>query len=111
MAKLEATEVDLLIGKRIQKKRKECGYSAEKLSELLDISQQQLSRYERGTNKINVSHLVGIANFLQTPINYFFIDCMSVSDWDHNELDRYWQELTLLQKRGLVAFLKVLKAG
>ncbi|TNG91214.1 helix-turn-helix transcriptional regulator [Pasteurellaceae bacterium USgator11] len=109
MAKLEATEVDRLVGKRIQKKRKEYGYSAEKLSELLDISQQQLSRYERGTNKINVAHLVAIAVFLKTPISYFFADCMSGFDWNNDELDRNWQTLTLPQKTALIAFLETLR--
>lgn len=65
MAKFTSTEVDKLIGKKIQQKRKELGYTAEKLSEYVDISQPQLSRYERGTNKINVAHLVAIAIFLK----------------------------------------------
>ncbi|MGV6989537.1 helix-turn-helix domain-containing protein [Testudinibacter sp. P80/BLE/0925] len=111
MAKLDPTEVDRLIGKRIQQKRKECGFSAEKLSELLDISQQQLSRYERGTNKINVSHLVSIANFLHTPISYFFMDCMLDSDWNSDRIDRHWQALTLPQKTAFIAFLESLANG
>ena len=38
---------------------------------------QQLSRYERGENKINVAHLVEIAAALNTEISWFFIDCIS----------------------------------
>ncbi|MGR6981383.1 helix-turn-helix domain-containing protein [Testudinibacter sp. P27/CKL/0425] len=94
----------------MQQKRRECGYSAERLSELLDISQQQLSRYERGTNKINVSHLVSAANFLQTPISYFFMDCMLDSDWNSDQLDRHWLELNHQQKTAFVAFLETLHA-
>ena len=109
MAQLVSTEIDRLIGQRIQQKRKELGYTAERLSEYVDISQPQLSRYERGTNKINMSHLVAIATFLKTPISYFFADCMELAEWNHDELDRYWQELTTPQKTMLVAFLKELK--
>ena len=109
MAQLVSTEIDRLIGQRIQQKRKELGYTAEKLSEYVDISQPQLSRYERGTNKINMSHLVAIATFLKTPISYFFADCMELAEWNHDELDRYWQELTTPQKTMFVAFLKELK--
>ncbi|MGV7959909.1 helix-turn-helix domain-containing protein [Photorhabdus tasmaniensis] len=65
----------LLVGKRIQKRRKELGMTAVKLSEQIGISQQQLSRYERGINRINLSHLVQIASILDTPINWFFLDC------------------------------------
>ena len=48
-----ASDVDRAVGQRIQQKRKELGYTAERLSEYVDISQPQLSLYERGTNKIN----------------------------------------------------------
>ena len=64
MSKLSVTEIDRLIGKRIQQKRKELRLSASELSEQIGIAQQQLSRYERGENKINVAHLVEIASKL-----------------------------------------------
>ncbi|OBY54283.1 helix-turn-helix domain-containing protein [Aggregatibacter aphrophilus] len=77
MSKLSVTDVDRFIGKRIQRRRKELGMTASALSELIGIAQQQLSRYERGENKINVSHLVEIATALDTSIGWFFIDCVS----------------------------------
>lgn len=104
-----ASEIDRLVGQRIQQKRREMGYSAERLSEYVDISQPQLSRYERGANKINVAHLVTIATFLKTPISYFFADCMGDFEWNNDELDRYWQDLTLSQKTLLVELLKELQ--
>lgn len=109
MPQLPAVKIDEMIGKRIQLKRKEKGYSADKLSEMVGISQQQLSRYERGTNKINVAHLVEIANFLQTPISYFFVDCMENAMWNNDELDRYWQDLTFEQKSALINFISTIK--
>ncbi|MDP8170471.1 helix-turn-helix transcriptional regulator [Pasteurella skyensis] len=108
MAQLSTTNIDKSIGKRIQKKRKEKGYTAEQLSEYLEISQPQLSRYECGVNKINVSHLVTIANYLQTPISYFFSDCVEL-EWNNDELDHHWQELTSKQKALVVDLLKELK--
>jgi transcriptional regulator with XRE-family HTH domain len=71
MAKLTSDTADKKVGQRIQMRRKELGMTAQQLSEQVDISQQQLSRYERGTNKINVSHLVNIAAGLNTPISWF----------------------------------------
>ncbi|QLB44105.1 MULTISPECIES: helix-turn-helix domain-containing protein [Mannheimia] len=109
MAQLISTDIDRLVGQRIQQKRREMGYSAERLSEYVDISQPQLSRYERGANKINVAHLVAIATFLKTPISYFFSDCMEGFDWNRDEADRYWQELTQTQKSLFVDFLKEIK--
>lgn len=106
-----ASNIDKLIGQRIQKRRKELGYTAEKLSEYVDISQPQFSRYERGTNKINLAHLVAIATFLKTPISYFFADCMDQFEWNNDKLDREWQSLTESQKNLFVAFLNDLRGN
>lgn len=107
MAQLLPVEIDKLIGKRIQQRRKELGYSAEKLSECMNLSQQQLSRYERGVSKINVAHLTEIAVFLKTPISWFFQDCMP-SEYHvevNNSLDARWDNLSNLQKQKFIAFL------
>lgn len=111
MAKFVPTDIDKLVGQRIQQKRKELGYTVEKLSECVNISQPQFSRYERGTNKINLSHLVAIATFLKTPISYFFTDSMGQFEWNHDELDRHWQELTAKQKEMFVMFLQEIRKG
>lgn len=94
--------------------------TAQQLAERVDISQQQLSRYERGTNKINLSHLVNIAVGLNTPVSWFFIDCQSefetvgeeqqeyvlVQDADlKRRLEQIWPRLTREQRRVLILFL------
>ncbi|EXI61551.1 hypothetical protein MHD_04225 [Mannheimia granulomatis] len=110
MAQLLAVEADKLIGKRIQEKRKELGYSAEKLAEYIDLSQQQLSRYERGASKINVAHLIEIAILLKTPISWFFQDClpseMLLDEAKLNDLNQKWEQLPLLQKEAVMDFLE-----
>ncbi|WP_193016288.1 helix-turn-helix domain-containing protein [Proteus sp. FME41] len=72
--------VNELVGKRIQKKRKELGYTGAQIAEKLGISQQQFSRYERGLNKIDLSYLVTLAIYLKTPIYWFFEDCFDVEE-------------------------------
>ncbi|OOF49684.1 transcriptional regulator [Rodentibacter genomosp. 1] len=119
MSKLSVTETDRLIGKRIQQKRKELGFSASELSEQIGIAQQQLSRYERGENKINVAHLVEIATTLNTEIGWFFIDCVSdiksndkwkfipvSEDSVQNRLAAHLARLSADKKRGLLVFLE-----
>ncbi|MFB1132349.1 helix-turn-helix domain-containing protein, partial [Escherichia coli] len=108
------------VGQRIQMRRKELGITAQHLAELVDISHQQLSRYERGTNKINVAHLVNIAIKLNTPISWFFIDCFSTLDNESknqqdfvpvkdadlkNRFDQIWPRLTHEQRRVLIMLL------
>ena len=115
MSKLSVTETDRFIGKRIQQKRKELGFSAAELSEQIGIAQQQLSRYERGENKINVAHLVEIATA------WFFIDCISDQKTNNKRKfipvsedsirDRLYTHLDRLsadKKRGLLVFLETI---
>ena len=119
MSKLSVTETDRLIGKRIQQKRKELRLNASELSEQIGIAQQQLSRYERGENKINVAHLVEIASALNTEISWFFIDCVSDQTTDNkrkfipvsedsvrNRLNTHLDRLSADKKRGLLVFLE-----
>ncbi len=48
----------------IQKLRKERGISGAKLAKQLNISQQQMSRYERGVNKLSIDTLFNILTIL-----------------------------------------------
>lgn len=119
MARFLADNVDAAIGKRIQQRRKEMGLTAESLAEQIGVSQQQFSRYERGTTKINVSHLVRIAVILNAPISWFFSDSwaenMNFSGQDFpvplaqdelkQRLDYQWSQLNKEQKRHLIVFL------
>ncbi|WP_283397320.1 helix-turn-helix domain-containing protein [Wielerella bovis] len=119
MAKFIADDVDSAIGKRIQQRRKEMNLTAENLAEQIGVSQQQFSRYERGTTKINVSHLVRIAVILNTPISWFFADSCAdnlnfsptqypvplAQDELKQRMDYLWQQLNKEQKRYLILFL------
>ncbi|MCP9268603.1 helix-turn-helix domain-containing protein [Xenorhabdus sp. XENO-1] len=68
-------DANLLVGQRIQAKRKELSMTATALAKQIGISQQQLSRYETGANRINLVHLVKITILLDTPVSWFFEDC------------------------------------
>ncbi|MDE9456067.1 helix-turn-helix domain-containing protein [Xenorhabdus bovienii] len=115
------TEANLLVGQRILARRKELGVTATALANQIGISQQQLSRYERGTNRINLSHLIAICALLDTPISWFFIDCfsddeaekknkvsshVSVEDTELKErFEQIWPRLSYKQHRTLILFL------
>jgi len=62
------------IGKRMKRRRKELGISQEKLAERLDVTYQQIQRYENGTNQLNTEKLQIIAAVLDIPVSYFFED-------------------------------------
>lgn len=60
------------IGARIKQRRREMRMSQEKLAEALNVSYQQVQRYENGTNLLNTEKLQIIAKFLNVPLSYFF---------------------------------------
>ena len=61
------------IGAALKQRRRELGISQEKLAEILNVSYQQVQRYESGANKLNVENIQLIAETLSVPISYFFL--------------------------------------
>lgn len=60
------------IGRAIKQRRMALGMSQEKLAEKLDVSYQQVQRYENGSNKLNVENLQFVAEVLGIPVTFFF---------------------------------------
>ena len=60
------------IGARIKKRRTELRMSQEELAEMLNVSYQQVQRYENGTSKLNVEKIQVISEVLSVPMSYFF---------------------------------------
>jgi transcriptional regulator with XRE-family HTH domain len=48
------------------------GMSQEKLGDALNLTFQQVQKYEKGTNRIGASRLQQIAQTLQVPVSFFF---------------------------------------
>jgi transcriptional regulator with XRE-family HTH domain len=64
--------VDKEIGSRVRMRRMLIGMSQEKLGEMLNLTFQQVQKYEKGTNRISASRLLEIARVLGVGINYFY---------------------------------------
>ena len=60
------------IGDAIRRRRRELRISQEKLAEMLNVSYQQVQRYESGTNKLNVENIQVVADLLTVPVTYFY---------------------------------------
>lgn len=58
--------IDVEVGARVRAYREAAGLSQHDLSRLIDISFQQIQKYERGQNRISVSRLMQIAEQLGT---------------------------------------------
>jgi transcriptional regulator with XRE-family HTH domain len=64
--------VDKYVGSRVRMRRIMLGMSQEKLGEALDLTFQQIQKYEKGTNRIGASRLQQIADILQVPVSFLF---------------------------------------
>ena len=62
------------VGKRVRLGRAFLGMSQEQLGTDINITFQQLQKYDRGANRISASHLWDISQILDVPISYFFDD-------------------------------------
>ncbi|ESQ92507.1 helix-turn-helix domain-containing protein [Asticcacaulis benevestitus] len=64
--------IDLHVGARIRMRRKFFGLSQEDLAKAIDLTFQQVQKYERGSNRVSASKLYAIALTLKAPVAYFF---------------------------------------
>jgi transcriptional regulator with XRE-family HTH domain len=64
--------VDRHVGSRVRLRRVLIGMSQEKLGEAVDLTFQQIQKYEKGTNRIGASRIQQIAKVLEVPVSYFF---------------------------------------
>lgn len=72
MAKKDPNPTDKHVGSRVRMRRMMLGMSQEKLAEGLDLTFQQVQKYEKGTNRIGSSRMMQIASILQAPVAWFF---------------------------------------
>jgi transcriptional regulator with XRE-family HTH domain len=66
--------IDVHVGSRVRLRRTLLGMSQEKLAQALDLTFQQVQKYERGLNRIGSSNLYKISQVLGVSISFFFED-------------------------------------
>lgn len=71
MAK-RTTPVDKHVGTRLRTRRTLLGLSQTALADSLDLTFQQVQKYEKGSNRIGASRLYQIGRVLDVPVAYFF---------------------------------------
>jgi transcriptional regulator with XRE-family HTH domain len=62
------------IGLRLKVRRQELNITQEQLGDALQITFQQIQKYEKGTNRIASGRLKEISRILRVPPSYFFDD-------------------------------------
>ena len=97
------------LGKKLKLRRLALGLTQTKIAKAINVTFQQIQKYEKGTNGVSSIRLLQISNYLKVPINYFFEDFseylinIEKSKEDHmhinyNFLIKLYLELTNEQK-------------
>jgi len=68
----KADRIDQFVGAKVQELRVASGLSRQQLGKEINVTHQQLQKYEKGTNRISAGRLAMIAEFLGKEINWFF---------------------------------------
>lgn len=64
--------MDVYIGSRLRLRRTLLGISQDQLAEEMNVSFQQIQKYEKGINRIGAGRLWELAKLLSVPVNYFY---------------------------------------
>ena len=64
--------IDRVVGQRVRWRRRELKLTQERLGELLNLTFQQVQKYEKGVNRVSAGRLFEIASVLGVPITYFY---------------------------------------
>ena len=105
------------LGKKLRMRRLSLGMTQTKVAQAINVTFQQIQKYEKGTNGVSSNRLMQLSQFLKVPIIYFFEDYKEFKDIaDSNELanddlnysflSRTFASLSKVQKEKILQVLR-----
>lgn len=64
--------IEAHVGERIRLRRTEFGLTQEQLAQALDVSYQQVQKYETGANRVSAGRMLEIGRVLGVDVTYFY---------------------------------------
>ena len=103
------------LGKKLRLRRTSLGLTQTQVAKAINVTFQQIQKYEKGTNGVSSSRLLQLSSFLKVPIKYFFEDYQdfassnesnsSSKDVNYSFLLRIFSDLEPQQKEKLLEAL------
>ena len=62
------------LGNKLKLRRLALGLTQTKVAKAINVTFQQIQKYEKGTNGVSSIRLLQLANYLKVSVNYFFED-------------------------------------
>ena len=73
------------LGKKLRMRRLSLGLTQTKVAQAINVTFQQIQKYEKGTNGVSSNRLMQLSQFLKVPIIYFFEDYKDFKNIDSTE--------------------------
>jgi transcriptional regulator with XRE-family HTH domain len=86
MSRKGPDSVDRIVGRNIRIYRLQRGLTQTELADQLDLTFQQVQKYEKGTNRVGSGRLLKIATFLGVPVTALFKGSDEMADTDKQSL-------------------------
>ena len=74
------------LGTKLRIKRLSLGLTQTKVAQAINVTFQQIQKYEKGTNGVSSNRLMQLSQFLKVPIIYFFEDYKDFKDINQSDL-------------------------
>jgi len=104
------------LGKKLRLRRTSLGLTQTQVAKAINVTFQQIQKYEKGTNGVSSARLLQLASFLKVPIKYFFEEYqdfsskdeinLSSKDINYSFLVRLFNDLEQQQKEKLLEVLR-----
>ena len=103
------------LGNKLKLRRLALGLTQTKVAKAINVTFQQIQKYEKGTNGVSSNRLMQLSQFLKVPIIYFFEDYKDFKDVNSEEaifddlnysfLSRTFSSLSKTQKEKILQIL------
>ena len=99
------------LGKKLRMRRLSLGLTQTKVANAINVTFQQIQKYEKGTNGVSSNRLMQLSNFLKVPVTYFYEDYSdsqinSTEDLNYSFLIKTFERLSESQKLKIIQILK-----
>lgn len=107
---------DISVGRKIRLRREMLGMSQRDLGDLLNITFQQIQKYEKGINRVGAGRLKEIADILEVQVSFFYTDISTkentfcsydegISSKDEYQLLKSFRELKLKKQKAILCLI------
>ena len=104
------------LGKKLRMRRLSLGLTQTKVAQAINVTFQQIQKYEKGTNGVSSSRLMQLAQFLKVPITYFYEEYKdykdmavtndTIEDLNYSFLTKTFSSLSKIEKEKILQVLK-----